>query len=72
MKKLSLKNLVWKEGKYYVSQALNMDVSSFGKTKREALKNLIEAIELYMDGIPKMSIRKVVRPTIVTNTVVYA
>ncbi len=50
MKKLSLKSLVWKEGKYYVSQALNFDVSSFGKTRREALKNLIEALELFTDA----------------------
>ena len=29
-----LKNVVWKEGKYYVAQCLNVDVSSFGKTKK--------------------------------------
>jgi predicted RNase H-like HicB family nuclease len=52
MKTLSIKNLVWKEGKYYVSQALNMEVSSFGKTRKEALKNLIEAISLYVEGSP--------------------
>ena len=35
MKKLNLKNILWKEGKYYVAQCLNVDVSSFGKTKAE-------------------------------------
>lgn len=46
MKSLGLKNVVWKEGKYYVAQSLNVDVSSFGKTKKEALANLREAFEL--------------------------
>ena len=49
MAKLQLKYAVWKEGKYYVSQCLNVDVSSFGKTQKEALKNLEEALELYFD-----------------------
>ncbi|MDE1975313.1 MAG: type II toxin-antitoxin system HicB family antitoxin [Patescibacteria group bacterium] len=64
MKKLSIKNLVWKEGKYYVARALNMEVSSFGKTRREALKNLIEALSLYVEGEPKIEYHKISRPTI--------
>lgn len=72
MKKISLKSLVWKEGKHYVSQALNIDVASFGKTRREAVKNLIEALELYLEGTPKPDIRKVDRPTIITNRIAYA
>lgn len=47
MKKFDLQNIVWKEGKYYVSQCLNVDVSSFGKSKKDALKNLSEALDLY-------------------------
>ena len=56
MKKFNLQNVVWKEGKYYVSQCLNIDISSFGKTKHESLKNLSEALELYFEDvkIPKM------------------
>ena len=55
MKKFNLQNIVWKEGKYYVSQCLNVDVSSFGKSKKEALKNLSEALDLYFEekNIPK-------------------
>ncbi len=48
---LNLKNVVWKEGKYYVAQCLNVEVSSFGKTKKEALKNLDEALVLYFEDI---------------------
>ena len=45
----SLKYIVYKEDKYYVSQCLNVDVSSFGNTLQEAVDNLNEALELYFD-----------------------
>ena len=50
--KIVLNSVVWKEGKYYVSQALDVDVSSFGKTKKEALQMLREALDLYFEDIP--------------------
>ncbi len=43
------KNVVWKEDKQYVAQSLNVDVSSFGESKVEALRNLREALELYFE-----------------------
>lgn len=50
----SFKYVVYKEGDYFVSQCLNVDVSSFGKTIDEAVKNLEDAIELYLrDDLPK-------------------
>ena len=51
-RKLNLKNIIWKEGRHYVSQCLNVDVSSFGKTKKEALGMLQEALELYFEDVP--------------------
>ena len=51
MRKLNLQNVVWKEGKYYVSQCLNVDISSFGKNKKESLKNLSEALDLYFEDV---------------------
>lgn len=42
--------IVWKEGKYYVSQCLNFEVSSFGESTQEAIENLKEAAELYLEG----------------------
>ncbi|MDD2714998.1 MAG: type II toxin-antitoxin system HicB family antitoxin [Candidatus Wallbacteria bacterium] len=42
--------VIWQEDKYYVSQCLNIDVSSFGETFEEAVKNLKEAVQLYFDG----------------------
>lgn len=62
---LKLKVAVWKEGKYFVAQCLNVDVSSFGKTKKESLKNLDEALELYFEDINISSITEIKTPEIV-------
>lgn len=63
-KKINLKNLVWKEGKYYVSQCLNVEVSSFGTTKKEALANLNEALELYFEDTKHPQINPISHPEI--------
>jgi predicted RNase H-like HicB family nuclease len=41
---------VWREGKWYVSQCLELDVASQGETEEEALLNLKEALELYFEA----------------------
>jgi len=48
MKNLEFNSVVYKEGKYHVAQCLDVDVSSFGKTEKEALAALKEALELYL------------------------
>ena len=40
---------VWREGKWYVSQCLEVDVASQGETEEEALANLKEALELHFE-----------------------
>ena len=45
----AIKYVVYKEGKYFVSQCLNVDVSSFGKSIQEAIDNLNEALALYFE-----------------------
>ena len=72
MRKVNLKNVVWKEGKYYVSWNLNTGVSSFGDTKKEALKSLQEALELHLEDIPASEITKVERPDLVPLQFRYA
>ncbi len=52
MRKIDLQSVVWKEGNHYISQCLDVDVSSFGKTKKEALAMLQEALELYFEDTP--------------------
>lgn len=66
MKKTVLENVVWKEGKHYVSQCLNVDVASFGKTKKEALKKLDQALELYFEDESVIKITRVERPEIIS------
>ncbi len=68
MRRIDLKNVVWKEGKYYVVQCLNVDVSSFGKTKKEALANLKEALELYFEDVKVPKLIKVERPEVVKTS----
>ncbi len=48
-----------------MAQCLNVDVSSFGKTKKEALKNLGEALELYFEDETKPQVVRIERPELV-------
>jgi len=41
--------VIWQEGKYFVSQCLNVNVASFGESIDEAIANLKEAVELYFE-----------------------
>ena len=52
MSNINLKSVVWKEGDYYISQCLDVGVSSFGKTPKEALTMLQDALELYFEDVP--------------------
>lgn len=72
MKSYNLKTIVWKEGKYYVAQCLNIDVSSFGKTKKEALKHLDEALDLYFDEDRVQKVSRIERPEIISMQLRYA
>lgn len=40
---------LYREDSDYVAQCLDFDVSSFGKTREEALRMLKEAVELYLE-----------------------
>lgn len=64
--------VVWQEGKYYVAQCLNVDVSSFGKTYEEAVKNLREAVDLYLEDMPKQKIMPIDKPSITIEDMQYA
>jgi predicted RNase H-like HicB family nuclease len=51
----NIKYVVYKDGDYYVSQCLNVDVSSFGVTIDEAIMALKEAVTLYFDDDKEFS-----------------
>jgi len=59
MKTSEFQSVVYKEGKYFVAQCLDIDVSSFGESEAEALAALSEALELYFDDCPNPSIQHV-------------
>jgi predicted RNase H-like HicB family nuclease len=51
---------VWKEDGLFIAQCAEIDIASDGKTEDEALANLREALELYLEPptatvIPKVS-----------------
>lgn len=46
--------VVYQEGKYFVSQCLNVDVSSFGESIDEAVFNLKDAVALYLKEEPNI------------------
>ena len=72
MRKIDLKSVVWKEGKYYISQCLEVDVSSFGKTKKEALAMLQDALELYFEDIKVPKVTKIEKPELVKMSICHA
>lgn len=56
---------LYREESDYVAQCLDYDISSFGSTETEALANLKEALELYLEDIPESaSIPKISNVTV--------
>ena len=47
--KSGLHALVWREGSWYVSKGIEINVASQGKNKKKAIANLEEAIALYLE-----------------------
>ena len=72
MKNIKLQNVVWKEGKYYVAQCLNVDVSSFGKTRSEAIDNLNEALDLYCEDMKSINFTEIQEPALVSQKFCHA
>ena len=72
MKKITLQIITWKEGKHWVAQCLNVDVSSFGNTQKSALENMREALELYFEGTKSPKITRIKSPTIRSTVLQYA
>jgi predicted RNase H-like HicB family nuclease len=66
MKKNDFQSVVYKEGKYYVAQCLDVDVSSFGKSEQKALDALTEALELYFEDNPTQKIERAQNPKVHT------
>lgn len=55
-------SVVWKEDRWFVAKALEIEVVSQGKTEKEALTNLKEALELYFEDQSKIELSPVNKP----------
>ncbi len=64
MRQMNFKNVVWKEGKYYVAWNLNTGVSSFGSSRKDALASLQEALELHLEDASLSVIPRVDSPVL--------
>jgi len=49
MRKRKFTASVWREGKWYVAQCLEVDVASQGRSENAALKNLGDALALHFN-----------------------
>jgi predicted RNase H-like HicB family nuclease len=67
----NIKYLVYKEGNYYVSQCLNVDVSSFGETIDEAISALKEAVSLYFENEDDNAHYQVIGETLIGEDVIH-
>lgn len=72
MRKMDIQAVVWQEDKHFVSQCLNFDVASYGRTAPSALRNLKEAVELYLQDSKSPVPAKVKDPSVVTMKLNYA
>ena len=55
-------SVLWKEGKYFVAKALEVEVTSQGINEKEALGNLKEALELYFEDQTIIELAPVNKP----------
>ncbi len=53
-----LNALVWKEDKLFVAKAVEVEVVSQGKTRKEAISNLEEALDLYFEDKKKSRVAR--------------
>lgn len=54
--------VVWKEDKWFVAKALEVEVASQGKNETDALNNLKEAVELYFEDQSEVELNPVKQP----------
>lgn len=67
-----LHTIVWKEEKIFVAKFLELELASQGKTKEAAIKNLKEALDLYLEdenikNLPLPSISNITTQSISVN-----
>jgi len=56
MEKLNVTAIIWQEADVYVSKCPKLEVASAGDTPEEAIENLKEAVELYLENAKALGI----------------
>lgn len=56
MEKFNVTAIIWQEDDVYVSKCPELEVASAGDTPEEALANLKEAVELYLENSKALGI----------------
>jgi len=54
--------VIWKENRWFVAKALEVEVASQGLNEKEALTNLKEALELYFEDRAQVELAPVNKP----------
>ena len=67
MKVFEYTGVVWKEPEGYVSKCPELGVASCGDSFDEALRNLREAVELYLENAEKLGIIDEVQESLTTK-----
>ena len=55
-------SVVWKENRWYVAKALEVEIASQGKSEIEALEKLKEALERYFEDQTEIELSPVCKP----------
>jgi predicted RNase H-like HicB family nuclease len=50
---MKLQTAIWREGRTYIIKEVITGVTTQGKTIEEAMKNIKEAVSLYLEEMPK-------------------
>ncbi len=67
MKTLEYTAIIWKEGKGYVSKCPELGVASCGDTFEEAINNLKEAVELYIENAKELGLLEDIEESLTTK-----
>jgi len=67
MRTLDYTAVLWKEEDTYVSKCPELGVASFGTTLQEALENLKEAVELYVENAKELGLMEDIEASLVAR-----
>jgi len=67
MRTLDYTAVLWKEEDKYVSKCPELGVASFGTTLQEAIENLKEAVELYVENAKELGLMEDIEASLVTR-----